>query len=198
MRFSSAAAAIAALLVAAPAAGARPPAKADGEPCPDQKLERVFADHRDRAHYVLAPGGDFETEAADWLLGEGASLAPESSSILLGEALGAGSLELAEGATATTPPICVQRGFRYARFAARTAGEERGAVGVHVVYTSGRVKRAGKIRTGADWAITRRVSLAQGRFRVRKGRSATIQLRFTALRGAVRIDDVYVDPRLRK
>jgi hypothetical protein len=64
-----------------------------------------------------------------------------------------------------------------------------------VVYADGRTKKAGRLKPAADWAVTRKLSLAQGRFRVRRGHSALVQLRFAVMAGTARIDDVYIDPR---
>src|SRR5215213_8142037 len=118
----------------------------------------------------------------------------ESSSILLGDALGGRSLELADGASAVSPDIGVTKGFPSFRFVTRGPGVVR----VAVLYARGRVKKAGRVRAHADWRVSRKVSLAQGRFRVKRGRTANVQLRFTASGGSVRVDDVYVDPRLRR
>jgi hypothetical protein len=167
--------------------------------CAERAFSTVFASYHDTALYSLAPDGDFEAGAAGWTLGDGAAVAGESSSIQLGDALGASSLELAPGASATTPPICVERGFPRFRFAARSTGAPRGVLRVRVLYGAGRKsKKTGRIRAAAEWKVTRRLALAQGRFHLRRGQSANVQLRFTASRGTVRIDDVYVDPRLRR
>lgn len=175
------------------AAGKRPDKQAASAACPDRTFSKVFAAYHDRALYTLA--GDFEDDAAGWELADGAAVADESSTILLGDALGAKSLSLAEGASAVTPDICVARGFPSFRFAAR--GE--GVVRVDVLYRNGgKAKKAGRIKGGDAWHVSRKVSLAQGRFRIRRGQTANVQLRFTAVGGAVDVDDVYVDPRLRR
>jgi hypothetical protein len=160
--------------------------------CPDRAFSKVFKAYRDRALYTLA--GDFEDDAAGWELSDGASVAEESSSILLGDALGTKSLALADGASAVSPAICVAKGFPSFRFVAR--GE--GAVRVDVLYANGKAKKAGRVKGGDAWHVSRKVSLAQGRFRVKRGQTANVQLRFTAVRGAVNVDDVYVDPRFRR
>lgn len=168
-----------------------------GSPCPDRVFSTVFSAFNDRALYTLAPDGDFEAGAAGWELADGAAVVDESSSILLGAALGGKSLELADGASAVSPEICVERGFPSFRFVKRSA--DGGVLRVAVLYRDGKkAKKAGRVKAGADWSVTRKVSLAQGRFRVKRGHSATVQLRFTASRGSVRVDDVYIDPRLRR
>ena len=170
-------------------------ATAPASACPDRVFSKVFSAFNDRALYTLAPDGDFEAGATGWELGAGASVVDESSSILLGAALGAKSLELADGASAVSPAICVAKGFPSFRFAAR--GE--GVVRVEVLYGTGRkAKKAGRVKGGAAWHVSRKVSLAQGRFRVKRGQTANVQLRLTASGGPVRVDDVYVDPRLRR
>jgi hypothetical protein len=166
------------------------------EPCAERDFARVFKPWHDKRLYTLAPGGDFETLAEGWTLEGGAAPAADSSPFLLGSALGASSLELPAGATALSPPICVERGFPSFRFVARSVSEERAAVKVQVLYADGRRKATGRLKPGAEWAPTRKLSLAQGRFKVRRGHSAQIQLRFAVTAGTARLDDVYIDPRL--
>jgi hypothetical protein len=163
--------------------------------CPDRTFAAVFGAWHDRALYTLADGGDFETGAAGWTLAGPASLALDSPPFLVGAALGASSLELAAGASAISPPICVRRGFPSFRFVARSVSADQGVVRVQVLYAGSKPKFTGRIRPGAAWAPTRKLSLAQGRFRVRRDASTVIRLRFAAITGIVRLDDVFVDPR---
>jgi hypothetical protein len=192
------------LLAAAPVASAGKPEKAQGkptkqqaaaEPCAAREFAKVFAPWNDRRLYTLAPGGDFETQAEGWTLEGPAVLAADSSPFQLGAALGASSLELPAGATALSPPICVERGFPSFRFVARSATGEKAVLKVQVVYADGRRKSAGRWKSAGEWTPTRKLSLAQGRFKVRRGGSALVQLRFAAIDGTTRIDDVYIDPR---
>jgi hypothetical protein len=169
--------------------------KPAGAPCEERVFSRVFKPWHDRALYTLAAGGDFETLAEGWTLEGPAVVAADSSPFVLGAALGTGSLELPAGATAVSPPICVTRGFPTFRFLARSVSVDPSELKVQVVYASGRTKTTGRIKPAAEWAPTRKLSLAQGRFRTRRRGTALIQLRFAAIAGAVRIDDVYVDPR---
>jgi hypothetical protein len=161
--------------------------------CPDRPFAKIFSAFHDNALYTLAPDGDFEAGAAGWALSDGAAAVDESSSIQLGAALGAKSLELATGASATTPAFCVEHGFPSFRFVTRGAGVLR----VQVLYADGKSTKTGRIKAGDAWKVTRKLSLAQGRFHVKAGQSASVQLRFTASRGSVRMDDVYIDPRYR-
>jgi hypothetical protein len=172
-------------------------AAAASSPCAERVFSRVFASFHDRSLYTSAPDGDFEAGASGWELGDGAAIVEESSSIQLADALGAKSLELADGASAVSPEICVERGFPSFRFVKRSA--DGGLLRVAVLYRNGKkAKKAGRFKAAADWSVTRKVSLAQGRFRVKRGQSASVQLKFTASGGSVRMDDVYIDPRLRR
>jgi len=164
-------------------------------PCEDRVFSRVFKPWHDRALYTLAPGGDFETLAEGWTL-EGAALAADSSPFQLGAALGASSLELPAGASALSPPICVERGFPSFRLVAKSVSTEQAVVKVQVIYANGRRKATGRVKPAAEWTPTRKLSLAQGRFKVRRGHSAQVQLRFAVTAGTARIDDVYIDPRM--
>jgi hypothetical protein len=210
-RLAACLAASASLLIAAPALAKAPVGGPPGEAkknddrttatavapassaCPDRSFTTVFSAFNDNALYTLSPDGDFEAGAAGWSLSDGARVGAGSSSIQLGAALGANSLSLAAGASATSPAICVEHGFPTFRFAVKG----RGVLRVRVLYAGGKSKKTGRIRGGADWKVTRKLSLAQGRFHVKAGESADVQLKFTASRGTVAMDDVYVDPRYR-
>jgi hypothetical protein len=188
------------LVLAAPALAAESSddttVKPAGSGCAERVFSKVFRAFHDRGLYTLAPDGGFEAGAEGWELGDGATVVDESSSILLGDALGAKSLELAPGASATTPAICVAKGFPSFRFATRSA--DRGVLRVQVLYASGKAKKAGRVKARDAWKVTRKLSLAQGRFRTKRAGVANVQLKFTASRGTVRMDDVYVDPRFRR
>jgi hypothetical protein len=183
-------AAVLGLAVLAPAASA-------SCECGERDFSPVFSAFDDQGLYTLAPDGDFEDGAAGWSLDAGAVVVPESSPILLGSSLGAASLELAPGASAVTPAICVENGFRTFRLVARSSGAAGGELQSELLYGVDQVKHAGWDRPGFEWDVTRRLSLAQGRFLARGDGSGTVRIRFTAHDEPVRIDDVYVDPRFR-
>jgi hypothetical protein len=186
-------AAMMALAVAAPAASA-----ATG-PCAARSFSTIFSAFGDTALYTLIPGGDLEAGAAGWALSAGAKVAPGSSSIKLGARLGARSLELPAGATATTPAICVERGYPSFRFVARSLVAGRGWLRVEVIYGPDRkVKDAGTYAPFFAWAPSPVLRLQEGLFDVKAGSSGEVRFRFTASGGTVRVDDVYVDPRLRR
>jgi hypothetical protein len=185
---------LASLAVAAPAPAAD---IATAAPCAPRAFTTIFSAFGDKSLYTLAPDGGFEAGAAGWTRSAGAAVAADSSTIQLGSALGRKSLELAPGASATSPAICVERGFSSFRFVARSVGAAKGALSVEVLHATGKVTAGGAIRPAAGWGATNSVQLVEGQFKVYAGESTTVRLRFTASGGTVRMDEVYVDPRLR-
>jgi len=191
---SAALAILAIFIVPGAAHGATPVSAA---PCAPRTFTTIFSALGDRALYTLAPDGGFETGGAGWTRSARATVVGESSTIKLGPARGTKSLQLAPGASATSPAICVERGFSGFRFVARSARAAQGVVNVEVLHATGKITVGGAIRTTAAWGATKSVKLVEGQFKVRVGQSTTVRLKFTASGGPVRIDDVYVDPRLR-
>ena len=191
------AAGLAALLTLAVAAPAPAATAAYAAPCAPRAFTTIFSAFRDTSLYTLAPDGGFEAGATGWTLAGGGFVAADSSTIKLGPTLGARSVQLGVGASATSPAICVERGFSSFRFVARSVGAVPGAVRVEVLHASGRVAAGGAIKPGAAWGVTPKVNLVEGLFNIQAGASTTVRLKFTASGGPVRIDDVYVDPRYR-
>jgi hypothetical protein len=190
------------------------PAISLAAPCDGVGSEKPFLDWQDHASYVLVSGGDFESAAAGWTLDAGAAVAPGGNT--LRPASSANSLSLPAGASATSPPICVGKGDPVARIFTRSvATGEHGQAGlrIDVLYltSSGdvrKVKKAGFLRGGEEWAPSRRFGLAQGQFgqaakphgahHGSHNRTGSIELRFTAPAASdFQIDDVFVDPRAR-
>jgi hypothetical protein len=188
--------AVVAFAAAAPSAFAAP--AAGPAPCAARPFSTIFSAFGDNALYALAPDGGLEGGAAGWTLGAGATVASESSSITLDGKRGTRSLELAAGATATTPAICVERGYPSFRFVARSLAASKSSVTVDVIYGADRkIKSAGTITPGTAWGVSSALKLVEGQFKVKAGESGEVRFRFTASGGTVRVDDVYVDPRYR-
>lgn len=188
---------VVALAAVAPSALATKPAAASG-PCAPRSFSTIFSSFGDNALYTLAPDGGLEAGAAGWTLGTGARVVDESSSIKLNGTVGARSLELTPRASATTPAICVERGYPRFRFAARSLAAGKGAVRVKVIYGADRkVMTARTVTPATAWGVGRVLKLVEGQFKVKAGASGEVRFRFTASGGTVRVDDVYVDPRYR-
>jgi len=164
--------------------------------CTGRVIEQPFTQFGDLADYFLAPDGDLSAGGAGWELNRAEVVAENEPFWVHGDGTPA-SVWLDRGASATSPAICVERGFSSFRFVARSVGAVPGAVRVEVLHASGRVAAGGAIKPGAAWGVTPKVNLVEGLFNIQAGASTTVRLKFTASGGPVRIDDVYVDPRYR-
>ena len=175
----AAAGALAALAVAAPQARAA---------CPDQPLDRTFLPWLDPAFYQAAPDSGFE--AGDrWSLTGGAAIIDGNQPYLPG----AKSLDLPEGSSATTAPICVTVAHPTIRFFARNSGSALAPLVVTV-----KVKTllglplelpVGAVSGGSEWQPTPPLLFL--------GNLLSNEVRFTltpAAGSAWQVDDVYVDP----
>ena len=157
-----------ALAVAAPAAQA----------CTDQTVSRPFLPWLDIAFYEAAPDGGFEAGADGWTL-SGARSSPEATR-------GVGtrsSLSLPAGSSATTGPVCVTVAHPTIRFFARG----NGLMAVSVL-AGGLEVPIGVVAGGGSWAPSLPMPVVANLLG-----EQDVRFRFTSL-GALRIDDVYVDP----
>jgi hypothetical protein len=158
-----------------------------GATCAPRAFNTTFARWGDTALYTLTPGGSFESAASGWTLTGRAAVVAGSSPF----ASGRSSLSLPAGTSALSPPICVEKGYPSWRFAARSAG---GKLAVEVVYPQ-KAKENVTVTPTASWGLTPVLRLSQGQF---GSGAAYIQFRLTALGATVGVDDVYVDPFLRR
>jgi hypothetical protein len=159
----------------------------------------VFARFGDRRHYVPAPDGGFEAGAEGWTL-DGASVVDGNETFALGGDADAKSLSLPAGSSATSPAICLGKGYPSFRFVARKDGGKRARLKVEVLYLSGRggSRVAGKLRAGQAWRPTKKLAFALGRTRAAGQQTGQVAFRFTPVGAADwQVDDVYVDPRMR-
>jgi hypothetical protein len=155
--------------------------------CNLSPLSQPFAPWLDGASYELAPGGDFESSS--WTLDGGAALLSGSEPFAATGALGASSLSLPAGATAQSPPTCVDAAYPTVRFF--TSGT--GLVAVSVVYGDVTLP-AGVTVAAGGWSPSLPAVTSSALVALTSDGSAQVSLRFTTLLGHVRVDDVFVDP----
>lgn len=155
--------------------------------CNLSPLSQPFAPWLDGASYELAPGGDFESSG--WTLHGGAALLSGSEPFAATGALGASSLSLPAGATAQSPPTCVDAAYPTVRFF--TSGT--GLVAVSVVYGDVTLP-AGVTVAAGGWSPSLAAVTSSALVALTSDGSAQVSLRFTTLLGHVRVDDVFVDP----
>jgi hypothetical protein len=166
--------------------------------CSDAQLTQPFARWGDHNTYELAPGGDFEGSLSGWTLSGGAARDAGSEPYGATGAVGAYSLALPAGATAQSPYVCVNASYPTFRFFAR--GGLLSSVVVQVVYKTllGPVGLPlGTALPGGAWQPTAPMLTGSLVGALLTGGTAQAALRFTALTGSSRIDDVFIDPRMR-
>lgn len=183
------------LLAAAPAQAALVSTGA----CNAAPLGQPFAQWGDSNSYELVPQGNFEGSLSQWTLGGGASRDSESEPYGVTGEIGHYSLELPAGATAQSPYTCVNASYPSFRFFARNSGL-LSTVLVQVVYKTvlGPVALPlGAVALSGTWQPTLPMLTGSVVGGLLSGGTAQVALRFTALTGESRIDDIFIDPRMR-
>jgi hypothetical protein len=167
--------------------------------CNEASLSQPFARWGDTNDYELVPQGDFEGSLSQWDLKGGAWRAPESEPYGVTGEVGHYSLALPAGASAQSPYTCVNASYPSFRLFARNGGL-LSTVLVQVVYKTvlGPVALPlGAVALSDSWQPTLPMLTGSVVGGLLSGGTAQVALRFTALTGESRIDDVYIDPRMR-
>ncbi len=167
--------------------------------CNDAALSQPFAQWGDANPYELVPQGDFEGSLSQWALSGGAARAPESEPYGVTGEVGRYSLALPAGASAQSPYTCVNASYPSFRFFARNGGL-LSTVLVQVVYKTALGPVAlplGAVALSDTWQPTLPMLTGSVVGGLLSGGTAQVALRFTALTGGSRVDDVYIDPRMR-
>jgi hypothetical protein len=165
--------------------------------CNEAALSQPFLSWGDTSSYELVPGGDFEGSLAGWTLSGGAQRVSGSEPYGATGSVGAYSLELPAGASVQSPFTCVDAAYPTFRFFARNQG--LATVVVQVVYRTllGSVALPlGVVALSEAWEPTLPMLTGSVVAGLLSGGTAEAALRFTAVLGSSRIDDVFVDPRM--
>lgn len=167
--------------------------------CDEASLTQPFKPWLDSGQYKLVPGGSFENGAPGWTLSHGATVASGSEPFGATGSVGSRSLYLPAGASAESPPTCVNAAYPTLRLFARNSGLLSSLV-VQVVYDDPIVGRValpvGAVALSKNWQPSLPMLTASAVQGVLKNGVAQVSLRFTAALGGSTIDDVYVDPRM--
>jgi hypothetical protein len=162
--------------------------------CPGQQLSQPFAPWLDPALYTLVGDGGFESGASGWTLNGGAAVVLGNEPWRVRDAGDSRSLLLPAGAQAVSPATCIGVLHPVARFFARSLG---GVLKVDATVTIARISipvPVGVVAAGSSFAPTPPVPLVANLTVPLAVGGATVKLTFTALGGAVQIDDLYIDP----
>jgi hypothetical protein len=186
------------LLISACFAGSAQAALISTGACNGAALSQPFQRWGDSSSYELVPGGSFEGSLEGWSLSGGAARVAGSEPDGATGSVGSDSLALPAGASAQSPFVCVNASYPTFRFFARN---ERllATVLVQVVYKTplGLVALPlGAVAASWEWEPTLPMLTGSLVGAALSGGTAEVALRFTALTGTSRIDDVFVDPRM--
>jgi hypothetical protein len=191
---------VAAAVVASAFATAGPAAAATPDVCVTPSFSQAFLPWHDRALYTKSPGGDFEGAQRGWTFGSGAGVVAGNEAFHIGGADDGSSLYLAPGASAVSSPMCVDRAYPSFRFFARNLTGGKGQLQVEVNWQESGVRRTSRatLNTPPTTAWTPVVSLRLPTGALSTGELEPVTFRFTATGGSYQIDDVYVDPFMRR
>jgi hypothetical protein len=184
--------------------GAGPASAGLGLACPDP-TSYPFASWNDYAKYAFVPNGGFESGATGWTLTGGARVVPGNESFNVHGAAERYSLSLPQGATATSPKMCISILNGKMRFFAANSGSSNARVKVQVLYNGGvggllgslgtllSLSEVGYVTGGTAWQPSPAIGMLGGTLPLL---TSSVQFRFSAPydSGAFRIDDVYLDP----
>jgi hypothetical protein len=184
-------------------AGAAQSAAATGtlvnnQPCNENALTHPFLRWHDESAYELAPGGDIEGSLSNWTLTGGAARVAGSEPFDATGSPGSYSLALPPGATAQTPFTCVDAAYPTLRFF--TANSSLlGVALVQVVYKTqlgSLVVPVGVVALSNQWQPSLTALTASVAASLTSDGTAQMAIRFTAVTGTTKIDDIYIDPRM--
>ena len=165
-----------------------------------QQETQPFAQFGDNAHYVLVPGGNFESGATGWSLSGGAKVAGGNESFNV--AGGSHSLSLPSGSSATSPDVCTGIDHPSARTFVRNTGSSSSKLNVWATYpiVLGLKYTAylGQVCAGSNWQASSPLVMGLLNNTIASltlGKS-TVSFRFAPAdsSGSWQIDDVYLDP----
>jgi hypothetical protein len=163
--------------------------------CQEPLIVNPFTAWGDFRDYVLAPYGDFENSALPgWILEGGATA--------MRDAAGRGVLRMPEGSTATSPAMCIDLNYPTMRYFVRDADADSARLRTQVMYvdhaTAYTPYTVGKLTAKPNWRLTEDIEIEPERGGVDPGwRRVAFRLVAPRDEGDIRIDDFYIDPRMR-
>jgi hypothetical protein len=169
--------------------------------CSDEPVSKPFARWGDRADYVLAPGGAFESGSPHWRLA-GAGVVAGNESFYVHDTADRRSLRLDSGDSATSPAMCVGLEHPTLRLFARSSRPLLSALSVEVIVEtsvgSSVSVPVGLIPPSSSWRPTPVYLVVANLLPLLPNEHTPVAFRFRALGGGSWwIDDFYVDPKRR-
>ena len=172
--------------------------------CGNQVDSQPFAHWGDNNNYTLVPGGTFETGELPWVLSSGASVTSGNESYYVHASSDRRSLSLPSGSSATSLAVCTSIYHPTLRLFVQNSGSSTSRLRVEALYPGllGGVQaaRLGELSGTATWQPSPALQLTVTNLLATLSLQQTaIAFRFTPVSaaGQWKIDDVYVDPRMR-
>jgi len=172
--------------------------------CGNQVDTLPFARWGDNSSYTLVTGGTFEAGSLPWALYSGASVAAGNESFYVHASSDRNSLSLPSGSSATSLAVCTSIYHPTLRLFVDNSGSASSRLRVEALYPGllggVQVARLGELAGTATWQPSPELQLTVTNL------LATLSLSQTAMAfrvtpegagGQWRIDDVYLDPRMR-
>jgi hypothetical protein len=167
--------------------------------CNEAQLSQPFARWGETTEYELVPGGDFDGSLGGWTVTGKAGLAAGGEPYGVTGSVSSDSLALGALASAQSPWFCVNASYPTFRFFARDSSL-LSTVLVQVVDETPLgpvVLPVGVVALSGQWEPTAPMLTGSAVEGLLSGGTAQVALRFTEVLGESRIDDVFVDPRMR-
>jgi hypothetical protein len=196
------AAVIAFAAVGAPAASAGVLVKS-AENCDAAQASKPFSQFGDISNYVPVPGGSFEQGSPAWAMTGNARVVTGNESYYVRAASDSKSLYLPQGATATSPAMCVGLEDPTVRWFAKASGgllglSLTGTMTVEVLFEDslGQVLAlpVGAGLLSATWQPSIPGVVTANLLPLLPGQKTAVAFRFRAVTGNWNVDDAYVDP----
>jgi len=162
--------------------------------CSYPDATQVFAPSKDKGWYQLAPEGGLEGGATGWTFAGGATLVADPEARNHDGVQEETAVSLPYGASATSPPVCVDDTTPNFRVMLRNLGDQHAKLRVTVSYEVASAQAKGHatdVRAEEDWVPSRSVKL-----KTQQDEERVARITFTAVDpdGQYLVDDLYVDP----
>jgi hypothetical protein len=175
------------------------PAGAHAGGCSTEQAAQTFQPWGDPAWYVPAPDGGFEAGASGWSLSGGAAVQAGDATERIGGSGDAASLRLPAGASATSPPVCIDVDHPTIRLMVRNEGAPLSTLAVSVRFRAllglWVTLPVGVVTGDSAWQPSLPLPVVANLLSLVRG-DQEVLLRFAPVDGAGQwsIDDVHVDP----
>ena len=179
---------------------------ASAESCDGSTVTQPFSRFGDNANYKLLQGGSFESGTTGWTLSGGATVVAGNESYNVGGSGQSKSLSLPSGSSATTPMTCVGLAEPTLRLFAKRNSALLGLVSTLSVQMQVQTSLGlsawlpvlpGDVG-GGSWHPTAQMPLLANLLTLSATDRTPVRFKFVPLLGSWQIDDVYVDPMMRR